>query len=349
MKAKLLFTFFLVLLNYAHSYSYSTMQQQQKTARAATHRVALGETVVLIAKKYMVTPHDIYELNPEAVNGLSAGMILKIPTDKSVQVSAPGSTANEHNNFALLNDRAKKAEHDASAQDENNYVSKGTEEDNPKNSSLTTEYNKAVPLNISTAQQQTEDITKDEMYASPAEVTHDVISGETLTGLARKYNTTIAAITKANEKALRHGLQIGQTLTIPSGTNPSPEILAAETGGIVHDVVSGETLTGLARKYNTTIEAITDANEKTLRRGLQIGQRIVIPAAAEGHQDSNVTANTAVISPQSVIHKVENGETLTGLARKYNTSIEAITAENSNKLKRGLQAGQTLYITINKQ
>ncbi|WP_159801061.1 LysM peptidoglycan-binding domain-containing protein [Flavobacterium sp. MK4S-17] len=348
MKAKLLFTFLLILLNYAHSYSYSIMQQQQKTARAATHRVALGETVVLIAKKYMVTPHDIYELNPEAVNGLSAGMILKIPTDKSVQVSAPGSTANEHNNFALLNDRAKKAEHDTSAQDENNYVSSGTQQDNPKNSSLTTEHNKAVPLNISTAQ-QTEDITKDEMYANPAEVTHDVISGETLTELARKYNTTIAAITKANEKALRHGLQIGQTLTIPSGTNPSPEMLAAETGGIVHDVVSGETLTGLARKYNTTIEAITDANEKTLRRGLQIGQRIVIPAAAEGHQDSNMTENSTVLSTQSVMHKVENGETLTGLARKYNTSIEAITAENSNKLKRGLQAGQTLSITINKQ
>jgi len=46
------------------------------------HKVQLGETVVMIARKYMVKPQDIYEINPDAVDGLKPNMLLKIPADK---------------------------------------------------------------------------------------------------------------------------------------------------------------------------------------------------------------------------------------------------------------------------
>lgn len=49
-----------------------------------SHRVQMGETVVLICKKYLVAPDDIYKLNPDAVNGISQGMVLKVPADKKV-------------------------------------------------------------------------------------------------------------------------------------------------------------------------------------------------------------------------------------------------------------------------
>ena len=45
----------------------------------STHKVQSGETVISIAKKYNVTPFDIYKLNPDAKNGIQENAILIIP------------------------------------------------------------------------------------------------------------------------------------------------------------------------------------------------------------------------------------------------------------------------------
>ena len=42
------------------------------------HTVAAGENVTQIAKKYKITPYDIYKLNPEAKNGINENQILLI-------------------------------------------------------------------------------------------------------------------------------------------------------------------------------------------------------------------------------------------------------------------------------
>jgi LysM repeat protein len=47
-----------------------------------THKVMMGETVMMIAKKYHITPKDIYELNPDATEGISYNMMISIPADK---------------------------------------------------------------------------------------------------------------------------------------------------------------------------------------------------------------------------------------------------------------------------
>jgi LysM repeat protein len=42
------------------------------------HTVVAGENVTQIAKKYKVTPYDIYLLNPEAKNGINENDVLLI-------------------------------------------------------------------------------------------------------------------------------------------------------------------------------------------------------------------------------------------------------------------------------
>jgi len=44
-----------------------------------SHRVALGETIALISKKYKVKPSDIYEYNPDATQGVTQNVVLSIP------------------------------------------------------------------------------------------------------------------------------------------------------------------------------------------------------------------------------------------------------------------------------
>lgn len=58
------------------------------------HKVERGETVYGISKKYKVTDTEIYELNPEAKNGISPGQILKIKTSEAVINTNTNNTAN---------------------------------------------------------------------------------------------------------------------------------------------------------------------------------------------------------------------------------------------------------------
>lgn len=46
------------------------------------YKVSIGETIIMIAKKHHITPHDIYELNPDAVNGIRENTILQLPNYK---------------------------------------------------------------------------------------------------------------------------------------------------------------------------------------------------------------------------------------------------------------------------
>ena len=48
-----------------------------------THKVKQGETIESIAKQYLVTPVDIYALNPDAKKGLKPNALLIIPNSKS--------------------------------------------------------------------------------------------------------------------------------------------------------------------------------------------------------------------------------------------------------------------------
>ena len=55
---------------------------EAEAVSVVTHKVMMGETVMMIAKKYHITPKDIYELNPDATEGISYNMTISIPADK---------------------------------------------------------------------------------------------------------------------------------------------------------------------------------------------------------------------------------------------------------------------------
>lgn len=54
------------------------------------HNVTMGETMIMVSRKYMVDPKEIYDYNEEAVQGLKSGTILKIPLHKSAKKDLDG-------------------------------------------------------------------------------------------------------------------------------------------------------------------------------------------------------------------------------------------------------------------
>ena len=50
-----------------------------------THKVKAGESIESIAKVYMVTPYDIYALNPDTKVGLKPNSVIIIPKSRIAQ------------------------------------------------------------------------------------------------------------------------------------------------------------------------------------------------------------------------------------------------------------------------
>ncbi|MCG8463137.1 MAG: LysM peptidoglycan-binding domain-containing protein, partial [Holophagales bacterium] len=95
--------------------------------------------------------------------------------------------------------------------------------------------------------------------------TYRVRRGDTLSRIAARHGTTVAAVQAANGLRDADRLVVGQKLTIPS----------AESGG-THVVRQGETLAAIARRYGTTVNALRRANR--LRGDLiRPSQVLVIP------------------------------------------------------------------------
>ena len=119
---------------------------------------------------------------------------------------------------------------------------------------------------------------------------HVVVWGETMTGIARRYGSSIAVIAAANSIANPSYLRAGQKLSIPATSAPAapsaPPAPATEAAPApvaapqVHVVAWGETLTGIARRYGSTIAAIAAANGIANASFLRAGQQLSIPGTS---------------------------------------------------------------------
>lgn len=87
MKKKLLLTGTLVLFALFSAFAQAPATNDVAAPEnVINHKVQPGETVMLICKKYLVTPQDVYKLNPDAIEGISSNMVLKIPADKRLDI-----------------------------------------------------------------------------------------------------------------------------------------------------------------------------------------------------------------------------------------------------------------------
>jgi LysM repeat protein len=112
-----------------------------------------------------------------------------------------------------------------------------------------------------------------------ASVIHVVTWGESLTGIAARYGTTIGAIATANSLADPSYIRSGQRLIIPSPESaPTTEPSAPAT----HIVASGETLSGIAIRYGTSVGAIAAANGLADPSYIRAGQELQIPGGSSG-------------------------------------------------------------------
>lgn len=91
-------------------------------------------------------------------------------------------------------------------------------------------------------------------------------------------------------------------------------------------VQAGDTYFSIAKKLNTTVEALEAANPGISATNLQVGQHLKIPGGGS-HK-----------------YTVEKGDTFWSIAQKFHTSVDAIEKANPGVNAGNLQVGQSLNI-----
>lgn len=104
-------------------------------------------------------------------------------------------------------------------------------------------------------------------------------------------------------------------------------------------VSPGETIYGISTKYGVPVSDLMELNP-VLENGLKVGQVINIPYNAEA-----VKAAAKKYDDNTMVHKVQPGETYYGLAKKYNTSVNDLMKFNNIELK----AGQEIIVGYKNQ
>ena len=160
--------------------------------------------------------------------------------------------------------------------------------------------------------------TTSSAYAAGCGSSVTVVKGDTLYKIANRCGTTVSALRRANpELGTGNLIYPGQVLQLP-GT-----ILGTDGGYFVYIVARGDTLKGLATRFDTTVDALLAGNpDITNANVIYEGQWVKVYVGTPPPPPPPPP-------PSGQTYYVQKGDTLRKIAAKFNTTVDAILKVNT--------------------
>ena len=129
------------------------------------------------------------------------------------------------------------------------------------------------------------------------------------------------------------------------GIEPSTQIVVRDGKKVyVHKVERGHTLYAIAKAYGVSEKQIIDCNKGLTAETLRIDDIIFVPCIEGDEKPKRDKRSKRGDDDKFYIHKVERGETLYSIARKYKISVDVILEDNPSVESSSLALGAELRI-----
>lgn len=171
---------------------------------------------------------------------------------------------------------------------------------------------------------------------------YKVKSGDTLSGIAHKFGSSVTAIQKLNHLKGAN-LRIGQELMIP-GQQAWVSEYAAEaekndqsfhSARAQYTVQSGDSLWKIAKQNNLKMSTLMDWNNLNRKSKLKPGQKLLIATQVDFDPENN-----------KLTYHIQPGDTLHQIAQRFEVSKNDLLSWNSVKDESYIHPGQELTIYI---
>ncbi|WP_427872432.1 LysM peptidoglycan-binding domain-containing protein [Flavobacterium sp. MMS24-S5] len=196
-------------------------------------------------------------------------------------------------------------------------------------------------------------------FAQDNFIKHKISKGENLSVIAKKYGVKVKDIADANPNAPKV-LKLNSTLLIPNKnkstakTKSKNEEIAVNdtplnTSG-THEVASKETLWGISKKYNVSVDDLKKANPSLETEGLKIGQQIIIPSnnIVSINEKPVEAVAEAVSTDVELYREVKAKETKYGISKEYGITVAELERQNPS-IKGKVPVGYLLKIRVPKE
>lgn len=175
---------------------------------------------------------------------------------------------------------------------------------------------------------------------------YTVKSGDTLSGIASQYNTTVNQIVSLNQLSNPNLIYVGQVLKLKNSqttnSSSSSSSTAATTVG-TYTVKAGDTLSAIASRYSTSSSTLVSLNSLSNPNLIYVGQVLKVSSNASTSSSTSSSANSTVTTAAS--YTVKAGDTLSAIAAKYGTTYQALASTNSISNPNDIYVGQVIKVS----
>ncbi len=174
---------------------------------------------------------------------------------------------------------------------------------------------------------------------------YTVKSGDTLSGIANNYQTTVNTLARLNNLANPNLIYVGQRLLVQQAATPSqPQTTTPSTStttAATYTVKAGDTLGQIAANHQTSVNQLVQLNKLANPNLIYVGQVLTIKQATSASQST--TATPAKPTPTAT-YTVKAGDTLSQIAANYGTSYQNLASLNHLSNPNEIYVGQTLKL-----
>lgn len=172
-------------------------------------------------------------------------------------------------------------------------------------------------------------------------VSYTVKKGETMKSIAKDHGMRTKDLLRLNPDVSRKP-EANTVIIVPNKKKLSSENKTSDSGK-THTVKRKETLYSIAKKYNVTVDELKRINNLTGNE-ISVGRIIKIPEEKKQEVILEEVVEVEEDLSNFIIHKVEKGDTVFNLTRRFNISEEDLIALNPQLKTDGLKLGMKLKV-----